>query len=46
MSQCFRKPYEPFGEDIIIKVDLCDCTTKTNLRKATGIDTSNLFLMI
>ena len=46
MSQCFRKPYEPFGGDINIKVNLCDCTTKTNLRKATGIDTSNLFLMI
>ena len=46
MSQCFRKPYEPFGGDINIKVDLSDCTTKTNLRKATGIDTSNLALKL
>ena len=46
MSQCFRKPYEPFGGDINIKVDLSDCTTKANLRKATGIDTSNLALKL
>ena len=31
MSQYFPKPYEPFGEDINVKVDLSDYATKTNL---------------
>ena len=28
MSQYFLKPYEPFGGDINVKVDLSNCTTK------------------
>ena len=28
MSQCFCKPYEPFGGDINIKVDLSDVQQK------------------
>ena len=42
MSQYFRKPYEPFGGDINIKVDLFNYATKADLKNATGIDTSKL----
>ena len=28
MSQYFLKPYEPFGGDINVKVDLSNCTRK------------------
>ena len=42
MSQYFPKPYEPFGGDINVKVDLSNYATKTDLKKATGIDTSKL----
>ena len=31
MSQYFPKPYEPFGGDINVKVDLSNCATKTDL---------------
>ena len=44
MSQYFPKPYEPFEGDINIKVDLSNYTTKTDLKKATGIDMSDLAL--
>ena len=42
MSQYFPKPYEPFGGDIDIKVDLSNYATKADLKNATGIDTSKL----
>ena len=42
MSQYFTIPYEHFGRDINVKVDLSNYATKTNFKKATGIDTSNL----
>ena len=42
MSQYFPKPYEPFGEDINAKVDLSNYATKSDLKHATGIDTSKL----
>ena len=42
MSQYFPKPYEPFGWDINVKVDLSSYATKTDLEKATGFDTSNI----
>ena len=42
MSQYFPKPYEPFGGDINVKVDLSNYATKTGLINATGIDTSKL----
>ena len=42
MSQYFPKPYEPFGGDISVKVDLSNYTTKTGLKNAIGIDTSKL----
>ena len=34
------KPYEPFGGDTNIKVDLSNNATKADLKNATGIDTS------
>ena len=42
MSQYFPKPYEPFGGDISVKVDLSNYATKKDLKNATGIDTSKL----
>ena len=32
MSQDFPKPYEPFGGDINVKVDLSNYVTKTNFK--------------
>ena len=42
MSQYFPNPYEPFGWDINVKVDLSSYVTKTDLEKATEFDTSNI----
>ena len=42
MSQYVPKPFEPFGGDINFKVDLSNYTTKTDLKKATGVVTSKL----
>ena len=39
----FSKPYELFGGDVNVKVDLSNYATKT-FKKATGIDTSNFAL--
>ena len=44
MSQYFPKPCKPFGEDINVKVNLSNYARKSDLKKATGIDTSNLAL--
>ena len=44
MSQHSPKPYEPFGGNINVKADLSNYATKTDLKKAAGIDTSNLAL--
>ena len=41
-SQNISKPYEPFGRDINVKVDLSNYATKADLRNATGVDTSKL----
>ena len=38
----FPKPYEPFGGDINVKVDLSKYATKTDLKNETGIDKSKL----
>ena len=40
MSQYFPKPYEPFGGDINVKVDLSNYATKTDLKNITHVDTS------
>ena len=46
MGQYFSKPYEPFGGDINVKVDLSNYATKTDLQEATGIDTSSFSLKL
>ena len=33
MSQYFPKPFRSFGENICVKVDLCNYATKTDLKK-------------
>ena len=44
MSQYFPKPYEPFGGDINVKVDLSNYATKTDLRNIPHIDVSSYAL--
>ena len=36
------KPYKYFGRDINVKVNLSNYATKTDLKNATGVDTSKL----
>ena len=40
MSQYFPKPYEPFGRDINVKVDLTNYATKTDIKKISHVDAS------
>ena len=42
MIKYFPKPYEPFGWDINVKVDLPNYALKADLKNTTGIDTSKL----
>ena len=44
MSQCFPKPYETFGGDINVKVDLSNSPTKADLKDETGIGNFNFAL--
>ena len=44
MSQYFPKPYEPFGGDINVKVDLSNYATKTDIKNIAHIDTSSFAL--
>ena len=44
MSQYFPKPYEPFGGDINVKVDLSNYETKTDIKNISHIDTSSFAL--
>ena len=44
MSQYFPKPYEPFGGDINIKVDLFNYATKADIKNTSHIDTSSFAL--
>ena len=44
MSQYFPKPYNVFEGNIHVKVDLYNYAIKTDLKNATGIDTSNFAL--
>ena len=44
MSQYFPKPYEPFGGDINVTVDLSSYATKADIRNITHIDTSSFAL--
>ena len=42
VTQNFPKPYEPFGGDINVTVDLSNYAVKADLKNATGIDASKL----
>ena len=44
MSQCFRKPFELFGRDINVKVDLSNYATKTDLKNISHTDVSSYAL--
>ena len=40
MSQYFPKPYEPFGGDINVKVDLSNYAPKADIKNNSHVDTS------
>ena len=40
----FRKPYEPFGRDINVKVDLFNYATKTDIKNILHVSTSSFAL--
>ena len=44
MSQHFPKPYEPFGEDINVKVDLSNYATKADSKNISHVDNSSFSL--
>ena len=44
MNQYFSKPYEPFGEDINVTVDLSNYATKDDIKNITHVDTSSFAL--
>ena len=44
MSQCFPKPYEPFGGDINVKADPLSYATKADIKNISHIDTSSFAL--
>ena len=44
MSQYFPKPYESFGGDNNVKVDLSNYATKTDLKIVSHVDVSSFAL--
>ena len=44
MSQYFPKPYEPFGGDINVKVDISNYATKADIKNISQVDTSSFAL--
>ena len=44
MSQYFPKPFKSFGGNIIVKVDLSNYATKTDIKNVTHLDTSGFAL--
>ena len=44
MSQYFPKPYESFGRDINVTVDLSNYATKADIKNITHVDTSRFAL--
>ena len=44
MSQYFPKPYEPFGGDINVKIDLSNYVTKTDIKNILHVDTLSFAL--
>ena len=41
MSKYFPKPYEPFGVDINVEVDLSNYGTKIDIKNISHVDISN-----
>ena len=44
MSKFFPEPYEPFGGDINVTVDLSNYATKTDIKNISHVDTSSFAL--
>ena len=44
MSQYFPEPYELFGGDINVKVDLSNYATKADIKSISHVDTSSFVL--
>ena len=44
MSQYFPKPYESFGGDINVKVDVLNYATKADIKDISHVDTSGFAL--
>ena len=44
MTQYFPKPYERFGGDINVNVDLSNYATKTDIRNISHVDISSFAL--
>ena len=44
MSKYFSKPYNPFGKDVSVKVDLANYATKADIKNISHIDTSSFAL--
>ena len=44
MSQYFPKPYEPFGGDINVKLDLSNYATNAGLKNVSHVDVSSFAL--
>ena len=44
MSQYFPKPYEPFGGDINVKVDLSNYAKKSDLKNVSHVNVSSFTL--
>ena len=44
MSQYFPKPYEAFGRDVNVKVDLSNYATKTGTKNISHVDISRFAL--
>ena len=43
-SPYFPKPYEPFGGDIKVKVDISNYATKADIKNISHVDTSSFVL--
>ena len=44
MKQYFPKPYEPFGRDVNVEIDLFNYARKTDIKNISHIDTSSFAL--
>ena len=42
MSQYFPKPYERSGRNVKVKLDLFNYATKSDLKHAAGVNTSDI----